>query len=166
MNCALKLVIKYIYQFIMDCTERNSLVFEEMTKNQQSLWEKLNQKNNWDAIYKKLWTITCKIVTIESKIAIHNLRGTVTKVFVAIVCVSQAAGLIPCLAILHVYSRILKELQNNVSTNQYTYSIRWLRLMPFHLNLKQHMSDLYFKTLFHLVSQTCCNCMYFPMFYK
>lgn len=28
MNCALKLVIKYIYQFIMDCTERNSLVFE------------------------------------------------------------------------------------------------------------------------------------------
>lgn len=57
MNCALKLVIKYIYQFIMDCTERNSLVFEEMTK---SLWEKLNQKNNWDAIYKKLWTIKCK----------------------------------------------------------------------------------------------------------
>lgn len=35
-------------------------------KKSTSLWEKLNQKNNWDAIYKKLWTITCKIVTIES----------------------------------------------------------------------------------------------------
>lgn len=158
MPCALKSVIKYIYQFIMHCTERNSLVFEEMTKKSTSLWEKLNQKNNCYAIYKKLWTIKCKK---NNNRVINNCsqphEGTVTRVFVAIDCVTQAAGLIPCLAILHVYSRILKELQNSVSTNQHTYSVTWLRLVPFHSNLKQYMSDLFFFfKLFHFATQTCC----------